>query len=153
MMICCSQGSNWKHASIGFDNGLAPIRRQAIIRTDYGLVYIGLSVLKWQGRAKPSAYLTGYVVTVPCWEGLYLISLCRNHVLLTKSCRWIKRKMSFWQLSVQSVQIIWKMLSAEPPKITYKTDDLKISQNYAQHPGVFNRIWLYGKPKRKNWLA
>ena len=33
----CSQGSNWQYPSIGPDNGLAPIRRQAIIWTNDGL--------------------------------------------------------------------------------------------------------------------
>ena len=33
----CSQGSNWQYPSIGPDNGLAPIRRQAIIWTRDGL--------------------------------------------------------------------------------------------------------------------
>ena len=47
----CSSGSNWKYGSIGSDNGLAPYRRQAIIRTNGGIFYwriyasLGLSEL------------------------------------------------------------------------------------------------------------
>ena len=32
----CSRGSNQQYSSIGLDNGLAPIRRQAIIWTNDG---------------------------------------------------------------------------------------------------------------------
>ena len=32
----CSLGSNQQYASIGLDNGLAPIKRQATIRTNDG---------------------------------------------------------------------------------------------------------------------
>ena len=48
----CSQGSNQQNSSSGSDNGLVPIRRQAIIWTNYGLVYwriyasLGLNELK-----------------------------------------------------------------------------------------------------------
>ena len=35
----CSHGTNWQYGSFGSDNGLAPIRRQAIIWTNDGLVY------------------------------------------------------------------------------------------------------------------
>ena len=35
----CSQGSNQRHSSIGSDDGLAPSRRQAIIRANDDLVY------------------------------------------------------------------------------------------------------------------
>ena len=36
----CSQGFIWQYASIGSDNGLPPGRRQAIIWTNDGLVYL-----------------------------------------------------------------------------------------------------------------
>ena len=48
----CSQGSNWQYASIGSDNGWVPIRWQAIICNNVGLVYwsiytsLGLDGLK-----------------------------------------------------------------------------------------------------------
>ena len=35
----CSSGCNWQYGSIGSDNGLAPNRRQAIIRINDGLGY------------------------------------------------------------------------------------------------------------------
>ena len=35
----CSLGTNWQYVSIGSGNGLAPVRRQAIIWTNDGLVY------------------------------------------------------------------------------------------------------------------
>ena len=35
----CSSGSNWQWPSIGLDNGLAPIRRQAIIWTNSDPIY------------------------------------------------------------------------------------------------------------------
>ena len=52
----CSQGSNWKHSSIGSDNGLAPNRRQAIIWTNAVLGYrhkyasLGLNELTYWSR-------------------------------------------------------------------------------------------------------
>ena len=48
----CSLGSNWQYPSIGSDNGLAPVRRQAIIWTNW-LVYwriyasLGLNELRF----------------------------------------------------------------------------------------------------------
>ena len=35
----CSLGSNWQQTTIGTENGLSPNRRQAIIWSNYGLVY------------------------------------------------------------------------------------------------------------------
>ena len=40
-----SQGSNWQYISIGWDNGLAPNRRQAIIWTNGGM-YASLGISK-----------------------------------------------------------------------------------------------------------
>ena len=64
----CSWGSNWQYSSIGSDNGLAPIRRQAIIWTNAEQIHwdelISYNQLgQWQGDAlSPFLY-------VSLWQG------------------------------------------------------------------------------------
>ena len=53
----CSLGFNWKHSSIGSNNGLAPNRRQAIIWANVDMMYWRIYAslcLRWQKMISPS---------------------------------------------------------------------------------------------------
>ena len=61
------QGSNWQYASTGSDNGLAPYRRQAIIWTNFGLVYRPIYAslgLNEQSKSSANTHIRIYAVPV-----------------------------------------------------------------------------------------
>ena len=86
----CPQGSNWKQASFGSANGLAPSRRQDIISTNDGLISLThICVTRHRvifSKKKYSLYSCAFVII-----GVYIrhyMLLCSNYKIVYLHIYW-----------------------------------------------------------------